>query len=587
MIENPRILAAVRLSVLRDETTSPERQRDVISHWANGPSVMGRIVGWAEDLDVSGGIHPMKRAKLGPWLTSRAHEFDVIACQKLDRFTRKTRHFAEMVDWCKDNGKILVFISEGIDMSTPMGRMFGNMIAAFAEGELDTIAARAQAAVITRKDKGVWIGGVEPFGYTLTPLPGGGKGLCRDNTYAPLGREVINRLFEDWSPYRVAQDLNRRGVLTWRDHIRATHPTNPKPPKGIKWTAQAVIAIVTNPTIAGYYTYKGQLVEDDEGSPIMITQKALESPSDPGDKGTAIATPLEWTRLTQRFTTDRDKTKAVPSKSELAGVGRCGGCQTSMTLSRDERGEPGAYSYYVCGHAKTGSCDYKTRIRQALLEEVVSDAIMNVIGHLPVYSKAERPGASARADLSAAQRRMETLEADYLSGRYDGEGQEESYWKMHKAIAGKITRLRREVEEFDRGPQFIPTGRTYAQEWAGKDSDQRRIFLRTHNVRAHAFRGAVDWSDETIIVEFGDLAEMARVAGVDLGGVDTYRYDYQAPVGASGAPLAAAEVAAIVKARRAMEAHPANAEEKEIVKARRAMELERARGRRLAGAAAN
>ncbi|MFI8273665.1 recombinase family protein [Streptomyces sp. NPDC085929] len=35
-------------------------------------------------------------------------------------------------------------MTEGIDMSTPMGKMFGQIIAAFAEGELDTIRARAR-----------------------------------------------------------------------------------------------------------------------------------------------------------------------------------------------------------------------------------------------------------------------------------------------------------------------------------------------------------------------------------------------------------------------------------------------------------
>lgn len=75
MVKNPRVLGTVRLSVLRDDTTSPERQRQAVEHWASGPAVDGRIVAFAEDLDVSGAMHPFKRPGLGPWLSALPYRY--------------------------------------------------------------------------------------------------------------------------------------------------------------------------------------------------------------------------------------------------------------------------------------------------------------------------------------------------------------------------------------------------------------------------------------------------------------------------------------------------------------------------------
>lgn len=56
-VESPfmaRVLGRVRLSRLTDESTSAERQRELIEQW----SAMNdhTVVGWAEDLDISGSV---------------------------------------------------------------------------------------------------------------------------------------------------------------------------------------------------------------------------------------------------------------------------------------------------------------------------------------------------------------------------------------------------------------------------------------------------------------------------------------------------------------------------------------------------
>ncbi|MFD8533947.1 recombinase family protein [Streptosporangium canum] len=568
MIESPRVLGVIRLSVTKDDSTSPERQRDAVEHWANGPAINGRVVGWAEDLDVSGGLHPMKRPALGPWLTERAGEFDVIAVWKLDRLSRRSMHFSEMIEWCRQNGKIIVSVTEGIDMSTPMGKMFAQIIAAFAEGELDTIRARVLASTQTRKDKGVWIGGVLPFGYQFARQAGGGKKLVQDPGGAKLLREIVANVQNDWSAYRIAVDLNQRHIPTWRDYLRIQ---NGEKPRGIQWNSTTVMAIVTNPTVAGYYTYKSELVEDDEGNPRMITD-------DP------IITPSEWAQMVTRFTSERKGVRATPSRSMLGGVATCGLCGANMSSAKKTKKMADDsirhYVYYFCNNVQTGTCPQSSRIPRGLLDLVVNDAVNDAIGKSLVFDKASKDSSPLRAELESVKVRFGRLESDYMVGRYDGEGQEESYWRMHKNLSAKISKLRAEVEELDSGPKFVNTGRTYGEVWAEKDDDQKRLFLKKHNARIVVFRNAVDWSDESVIVEFGDLKEIAQVNGLELEGLGYYRIDYQVPVMPNGEPASIEELRDMARAFTAMAKAPANEEERKIAEHRKKLINERARIRR-------
>jgi hypothetical protein len=85
-----QLLAVVRLSDLTDEITRPS---------ANGPGSpprpscrITRVVGLAEDLDVSGAVSPFDRPQLGTWL-ARADEWDGLLVAKYDRLTRSLLDF--------------------------------------------------------------------------------------------------------------------------------------------------------------------------------------------------------------------------------------------------------------------------------------------------------------------------------------------------------------------------------------------------------------------------------------------------------------------------------------------------------------
>lgn len=59
-----RVLGRTRISRSTLESTSIERQREIITSWAETND--HEIVGWAEDVDVSGAVDPFEAPALAP-----------------------------------------------------------------------------------------------------------------------------------------------------------------------------------------------------------------------------------------------------------------------------------------------------------------------------------------------------------------------------------------------------------------------------------------------------------------------------------------------------------------------------------------
>jgi len=138
-----RLLPCIRLSVLDDESTSPERQFDKIETFARlGDHELVPITEADYDLDISGAVSPFDRPGLGPWLKDdRLDEWDAICVAKLDRLTRSLFDFVTLISWLEAQGKTLFCIDPMLDLTTSAGRAFASITATFAQFERETIAA--------------------------------------------------------------------------------------------------------------------------------------------------------------------------------------------------------------------------------------------------------------------------------------------------------------------------------------------------------------------------------------------------------------------------------------------------------------
>lgn len=197
-----RALLCTRISVLNDDTKdSPERQLELVTYEANNPKRGYVIVGHVEDLDVSASKYsPWERPELGPYFTEpdKIAQWDVLIFYRLDRFVRSVKDIADMLDWCKKNGKYLLSASEAhIDTTAEndMSEVFIYLATIFAQMEARTIAARISSARKRGRDHGRHVGGATPFGLRSVKHPDWGWSLEHDE-YALLLLKIIDRVIE-------------------------------------------------------------------------------------------------------------------------------------------------------------------------------------------------------------------------------------------------------------------------------------------------------------------------------------------------------------------------------------------------------
>ena len=512
MAPHLRYLACLRRSADSDGSTSIEWQRGVIRHHVAAPHLSGVLVGEAEDTDVSGSLSPFKRPRLGKWLIVRADEFDVIIAARMDRLTRRSTHFNDLLEWARQNGKFIVCVEEGFDLSTPQGTMMARMTAVFAEAEWDAIQSRILNGVQTRLENRSWLTGAPPTGYRIKAVEGGRRKVLEiDREYAPVVAEIFSRIREGQSTHRIARDFNSRGVLTWGDHLRKRRGAVAR---GTQWQSTIINKFIRSPWVPGIYTYKGEAVLDDVGEPVILPEKPLASMD-------------EWTDLVDRIKPVPKSDAAVTgsrnsARSLLSGVARCGECGARLTsllgsghTRKDGTKVPG-HRYYRCSDKfKGGACEKGVYVRADSLDQWVDEAVRDSIGRWDMYERAG-VGPSLAGELQSARTRLEKLEADFLAGEYDGGRQEVSYRRMHRSLSGKVALL--EKHEAERAhPALNPIGKKYGDVWAAKDQEDRREFLRTHQVTVWAWdKGADATAGPGMAMDLGDIRSMAQE--LNLGG---------------------------------------------------------------------
>ncbi|MGB2889927.1 MAG: recombinase family protein [Candidatus Acidiferrales bacterium] len=89
---------------------------------------------------------------------AKRRRFDVVLVWKFDRFARSVSHLLRALEEFKSLGIEFVSLTEGIDTSTPVGKMTFTVLGAVAELERSLIVERVRAGMAHAKSKGVKFG---------------------------------------------------------------------------------------------------------------------------------------------------------------------------------------------------------------------------------------------------------------------------------------------------------------------------------------------------------------------------------------------------------------------------------------------
>ena len=89
---------------------------------------------------------------------AKRRRFDVLVCWRLDRLGRNLRHLILLLDDLQALGVAFVSLAEGIDATTPAGRLQLHVLGAIAEFERDRIRERVTAGLARARKQGTRLG---------------------------------------------------------------------------------------------------------------------------------------------------------------------------------------------------------------------------------------------------------------------------------------------------------------------------------------------------------------------------------------------------------------------------------------------
>jgi site-specific DNA recombinase len=476
-----RALGVIRLSRMTEETTSPARQRQIIEQWAHARGAT--IVGWAEDEGVSAAVDPWDRPQLGPWLRGEQQPFDTLVVWRLDRLARRVLHFAALLEWARAEDKDMVSATEGFDLSTPLGRMFAQMIAMLAEGELEAIKERQKSSYQHLVTKGRHRGGFLPYGYRAVKNADGGYRLEIDDGAATIIREIVRRVLDGRSINSIVTWLNDNNVHTSLDHQRARAG---KEPQGCAWRVGNLSKLMRSRTLLGYVTPEdGTAVVDEHGMEVRRAEPILSL--------------HEWKQVGERLAARRTKNPGPYHRANgamLLRVAYCGVCGQPLYRVYGRH-----HPYYRCASKSVGgrACG-NTSVRATVLEQVVGDLFLARVGDLDVTRKILVPGEDHTDEIERARQALRNLTRRLEQIPQDSERAATILARMDEHEQ-TIATLKARPHRPDRWA-YEPTGETFRQLWTRLDDQERGRLLRDCRVR-------ITWTPVATQIDLGDLDELA------------------------------------------------------------------------------
>ena len=89
---------------------------------------------------------------------AKRRRFDVVACWRLDRLGRNLKHLITLLEDLQALGVAFVSLAEGIDATTPAGKLQMHILGAIAEFERARIQERVKAGLARARMQGVRLG---------------------------------------------------------------------------------------------------------------------------------------------------------------------------------------------------------------------------------------------------------------------------------------------------------------------------------------------------------------------------------------------------------------------------------------------
>ncbi|MCK4966249.1 recombinase family protein, partial [bacterium] len=243
-------------------------------------------------------LHDIKQGKI-----------NLVISYKIDRLTRSPRDFYQLVEIFEKYDVDFISVTERFDTSTPSGRLLRNIMLTFAQFERELVSERTRDKMLQRADKGMWNGGLIPFGYKTED-----KKLVIKKADAKIVKEVFGTYIESRSIAKVYNDLKGKGI---------------KSKSGLPFSKTRIDYTLRNPIYTGKIKYAGKFYQGVHQA--IVSQDIFEL---------AQGIPKKKVRKLRLY-------KSYP----LAGLIECKQCGSKMTpchTNKNTKGKLRRYYYYRC-----------------------------------------------------------------------------------------------------------------------------------------------------------------------------------------------------------------------------------------------
>ena len=268
---------------------------------------------------------------------AKSREFDILIVHKLDRFSRNLLLTLKCFDELSKSGTTFISLSEQIDYTTPMGRVFLAMSGAFAQLYSDNLSQETKKGWHERRQQGLYCGTI-PFGAmkgdNAVPIPDmqerkanvGGQELAVRN-YEGL-KMAFDLAMQGNSDREVATAVSALGYRT-----TGTHGSRP-------FSKDTVKDMLNNRFYIGY-------IPDGNGGWL----RAKHSPFVSEDAFNQVQ---ELRRQRQRFTASSVRISA--RTYSLSGLVFCETCGSRIAIHLGHNGKP---RMYCRGRSQGNDCNSK------------------------------------------------------------------------------------------------------------------------------------------------------------------------------------------------------------------------------------
>lgn len=494
-----RAMIYTRMSVDKreeeDKTSSHEDQERVCREYAadQGWVVVGVVSETGSGATIK--ARPKQRALLDE---ADDRKFDILLVKHLDRLARNVAEEGYLRTRLEMAGVELDHVEGSKDK---LARQVTGII---AEGERERIVARTSDKVRNQIRAGHYHPSTAPYGYVRVDKGDGRHARFShfdlDSATAPLVREIFDAMEQGSSMTALCHSLNERGI---------------RAPKGGRWGASTVAAILQNPVYRGELTGMRWKVNRSENyKPVPKARPESDHVVMPEGTAPAIVTEQTWERANLQRQSGR---KLAPRRLHnpedylLRGFIACGYCGKSMSASFHPRTN---LPMYKCTRSATNGCPVSGSMKAAEMDQMVWRRTLEILRD-PEWVEANLAAAidttdrltEVRAQIRALHGQEERLAASLarVSNPAPIEAQLNRITTQLQALQIEADELVFQQANTEKLSEKVRAARAYLAEWDRVDAmtfDERRAVLRDFGVqvqlwkRGHDPRWAIEWSED-------------------------------------------------------------------------------------------